>query len=120
MIGGASRLESDRFPFLPVTFTVEDATVRVEAILDTGFDGDLALPARLVPARPESDLSLRFRLADGTRVRMPSYSGVARLGELDLLPATIVVTGDEPIIGRGLIVRYAVLLDRGARVVVEA
>jgi hypothetical protein len=38
------RLESERFPYLPLRLVVRDQTHEIEALIDTGFDGDVAVP----------------------------------------------------------------------------
>jgi len=42
------RLEKHRFPYLPVRLTVHDRSANVEALLDTGFDGTVVVPAHLL------------------------------------------------------------------------
>jgi predicted aspartyl protease len=41
-------LISDRFPYLPVVITIFGVEVRTEALIDTGFDGHLIVPAELL------------------------------------------------------------------------
>jgi hypothetical protein len=53
-------------------------------------------------------------------VRAPWYTGTLRIRELDPVRVAVTVLGPEHIVGRGVGVRYAVLLDRGRRVVVES
>lgn len=48
-----SRVESRRFPYLPLRLEVRNRMYEVEALIDTGFDGDLrALLSRLSRRRP--------------------------------------------------------------------
>ena len=42
-----------------------------------------------------------------------------RVGDLPAVPVEVVALGGEAIVGRGVTDRYAVLLDRGRRIVVE-
>ena len=37
-------LTSSRFPYLPVRWQVRQQTYEAEALLDTGFDGGIAVP----------------------------------------------------------------------------
>jgi predicted aspartyl protease len=39
---------SAHFPYIPVTVTFNKRTETVEALLDTGFDGDLIIPEGLM------------------------------------------------------------------------
>jgi predicted aspartyl protease len=41
------RLVSEHFPYLPLRLEVRGRTSAVEALLDTGFDGDVAVPPDL-------------------------------------------------------------------------
>lgn len=38
---------SPRFPYLPINVVLGDRRLDVEAFIDTGFEGDLALPDAL-------------------------------------------------------------------------
>ena len=41
------RVESGRFPYLSMTLEAGGSRQTVDAVLDTGFDGDLAVPPAL-------------------------------------------------------------------------
>jgi clan AA aspartic protease len=56
----------DRFPRVSLNLPGLDGPVVVEFILDTGFDGDLALPASLIAQLETAESEFRWvRLADG-------------------------------------------------------
>lgn len=56
----------DRFPRVSLNLPGLDGPVVVEFILDTGFDGDLALPASLIAQLETTESEFRWvRLADG-------------------------------------------------------
>ena len=112
-------LRSEHFPFLPVFVTIRGQTRTVEALIDTGFDGDLAIPPGLLANGPPPDGFAAWELADGSRVRSAVYAGTLRLGTLASIPADIIALGAEPIVGRGVTDRYGVYLDHGERVIVE-
>lgn len=113
------RIVSTRFPYVPLTVTVQERTVTTQVLLDTGFDGDLAVPPDFVAAGTPPDGYLGRTLADGSRVEAPVYVGTIRLDSLGTFTASVTVIGDEPIAGRGLIDRFTITLDRGTRVIVE-
>ena len=73
-------LESTRFPYLPLGLTLENRSVQVEVLLDTGFDGDVAVPPGLVMNGEPPDDYLVWALADGSEVLAPAFLGRARLG----------------------------------------
>lgn len=113
------RVESQHFPYLPVTFTFGDGEQVVEALLDTGFDGDLALPPQLVSGGEPPDSYKTWELADGTLIEASVYWGMLRIGNLQPVAADIIALGDAPIVGRGETDRYLIILERGSRVIVE-
>lgn len=109
-----------RYPFLEVDFLVDATWRRVEALLDTGFDGGLALPADslddflTLPAEWRS-----WRLADGSTIWAPSYEATFRVGVSQAFRGRITVLGDEPLIGREVIDRFSVTFDHGRQVVIK-
>src|SRR5919199_6710020 len=90
---------SAHFPYMPVTVVLNKRTETVEALLDTGFDGDLIIPEGLMTNGKPPDSYLRFTLADQvTSVLAPAYLGkveVAKLGEVGEHAAIISVLGSE-------------------------
>ena len=113
------RLESTRFPYLPVHLSVGSRSVQVEALLDTGFDGHIALPAHLLADNEQPDLYVTWTMADGSEVLAPTFIGTAQLGEFDPVSALVTTMGDEPLVGRGVTDRFAITLDHGQKIVVE-
>jgi predicted aspartyl protease len=121
-MNGEKSYTSERFPYLPITVTVNKQTKSIEALLDTGFEGDLIIPEDFLTAgRPDS--YLHFTLADPTAtVLAPSYLGmveIANLGDTGVSSAIISVLGAEAIIGRNLIRRFTITLDHGRRLRIE-
>jgi predicted aspartyl protease len=112
-----------RFPYIPITLTVNKRTETIEALLDTGFDGDLIIPEDLMTNGKPPDTYLRFTLADQeTSVLAPAYLGrveVAELGDAGFYTAIVSVLGNEPIIGRNLARRFRITLDHGKRVIIQ-
>jgi predicted aspartyl protease len=112
-------VESQRFPYLAVAITSGDHVETVEAVLDTGFEGDLAVPASFPFSGGDAYVDQEWAFADGSVVHTRAFVGTVRVGAFDPLSVLISVIGDEAIVGRGVIDRYSIWLDHGRRVVVE-
>lgn len=110
---------SSRFPYLPITLTVRGRSISLEAILDTGYDGDVMVPREIARDWGESEGQLPWTLIDGSRVRAPVYFGGVAVGSLGPHPAMIAVFGREPLLGQRFITLFRVILDHGLRVIVE-
>lgn len=126
------RIVSDRFPYITLYLTVHTKTtaivqLKLDALVDTGFTSDVALPEKYLPDLPRTpDAYASFRLADGSNRITPVYLGSMLLpgfadedGDHKSFPVTVVVMGDEPLVGRGLTDRFLLTLDHGRRVVLE-
>lgn len=119
-------LVSRRFPYLRIYLLIHHRTsmamtnMEKEALIDTGFDGDVVLPSSHIFNGEPPDGYLTWKLADGSEVLAPAYVGElmvsSSLGPFDVV---ITVLGDEPLVGRNLISHFTVILDHGAKVVVE-
>jgi len=114
-----ARVESQRFPYLPLIITVGERTIQIEALLDTGFDGDVAIPRPPFADQQPRDEYRTWALADGSIVATPVYHGMVELGSFVAVAVDIIVLGDEPIMGRGISDRYRMILDHGTQLVVE-
>lgn len=112
------RLESLDFPYIPLRISLRNRSLNVQALLDTGFDGDVALPLGLL-LNSGPDRYTLWTLADGSEVVAPAFLGTVELGEFDALPVLVNAIGDEPLIGRGLSDRFLITLDHGRRIIVE-
>ena len=119
MAMNSPRLISSRFPYLPIHLEVRRGIHDLEALLDTGFDGDVALPPELIINGEPADGHQRWKLADGSTVLAPYYVGTAHLGNTEVAGILVTAIGDEPIIGRAIIMEFNVILDHGQRVIVE-
>ncbi len=91
------RVESRHFPYLHLGIAFRGRTVEAEALIDTGFDGDVALPAPFVGEVGPPDIEARAWLADGSPIAL----------------------GDEPAVGRGITDRFRLILDHRQQVIVE-
>lgn len=111
--------ESTRYPYVTIALTIEDHSISTEAVCDTGFDGDLAVPSELVPSDASPATYQTWRTAFESQHEAPVYIGTVTIGQYDAIPARIAVLGTETILVRGIIDRYSVLFDHGERVVIE-
>lgn len=117
--GHGSGQSSPRFPYLAVRIEVGQRDATVEALLDTGFDGDVAVPPGLVTNGHPPDGHSRWTLADGSSVLVPYYVGTVELAGLGPFPAVVIVLGDEPLVGAGVARHVTIILDHGQRVIVQ-
>lgn len=113
------RLTSARFPYLPITVSVRGHSIAVEAMLDTGFDGDLAVPESVVRNWGTTDTTTEWTLADAREVDIPTYFVDVQVGDFGPFPAVLVTLGKDVLIGRRLMYLFTVILDHGLRVIVE-
>jgi predicted aspartyl protease len=73
-------VESDQFPYLPMTLVVANKSIAIDALLDTGFDGDVIVPTTLASELGPPDDYRGWALADDSVVATPTYYGQARFG----------------------------------------
>ncbi len=113
---------STRFPYLPIKLSFEaepDRSIDIEALVDTGFDGGLIVPAGLVPQAAANGIS-NWMLADGSRSSAAWYWGWVTLGHFaEPLLTKETMLQDEILVGRQIIDHYRVTFDHGQRVIVE-
>ena len=113
------RLESSHFPYLPLRVQIGGRSYDLDALVDTGFDGDVTVPASLFGIELPERSEVHGHLADGSVVLIPSYAAEVRLGRQGPFPIFLLVLGDEPSVGRGITDRFRLILDHGERVVLE-
>ena len=112
------RLVSSRFPYLPITVSIRQRAWNFDALIDTGFDGDLVVPLGAL-AGDEGDAYLPYRLADGSTSVCEAFLGMVDLAGLGRFPAGIMALGDECLIGRGMTDQLRLILDHGQQVIAE-
>lgn len=82
------------YPFLAVRIEVRGHWHEALALLDTGFDGELAVPAGLQPVGlGQPDDSVDWALADGSVLTAPLYFGTLEIVGLPPMPAIVTVLG---------------------------
>lgn len=88
-----------------------EGVLPVEFIVDTGFDGDLALPIALVMRLEVAFLEDRIiRLADGTHLRRPYYEFLLDWNGQERLTEITVLEG-QPLLGAILLAEHGVYLE---------
>jgi len=107
------------FPYLQVHVEVRGHVADIDALLDTGFDGDVAIPDALVAGAGRPDGYGRWALADGSEILVPYYDGTVYLAGLGPFPALVIVLGDELLVGAGAAKHVTIVLDHGQRVLVQ-
>jgi predicted aspartyl protease len=93
----------DNFPRVTLRLPGADEDLTVECILDTGFDGDVALPPSLITKLAiQSTDSRLVRFADGSVRNRPYYEVELGLrGDISL--AEVIAIEGHPLLGTGLI-----------------
>ena len=101
----------DGFPRITLTLPGIDGDLRVECILDTGFDGDIALPPPLVSKLVilSSDSRL-VRFADGSVRNRPNFEIELDWRDEVTLAEVIVIEGN-PLLGIGLLATGSVHIE---------
>lgn len=112
-------LKSSHFPYLKVFIKVLKRNIKTEALVDTGFDGDISLPAELILNGEPPDGHTSWILANQEIVRAPYFLGYIKMGNLKQIFAQIIVLGKEPVIGRGFTDQFRVIFDHGKSLIVE-
>lgn len=110
---------SFHFPYLRVTINVLRRSLKLEVLVDTGFDGDIVVPSKMIMnGQPPSGHS-RFILADGSLVFAPYFIGSIKIGKYRPIGVSISCLGDQPLIGRGVTDKFKVIFDHGRKIIVE-
>jgi predicted aspartyl protease len=114
---------SEHFPYIPIVVLINKHIQTFEALLDTGFEGDIIIPEDSVPKGQAPDSYFHLTLADPTAtVLSPSFVGkveVANLGDSGSSAAIICALGAEAIVGRNLARRFHITLEYGRRITVR-
>jgi hypothetical protein len=110
---------SGRFPYLTVKLDVGEGVIEFEALVDTGFEGDLAVSTDLVGRAAPIYLS-QWLMANGARFSDPTYDGTLQIGGITPLRVTVVAVGGQPVLGRGVLDRFLLILDHGREVRLDA
>ncbi len=96
----------DGHPRLRLTVLGAGVQVDIEFIVDTGFEGDLALPTYLADQLGDSPVGTRRRLlANGAMIRCPFYEASTEW-DGELRDVEVVVLEGNPLLGTALLDGY--------------
>jgi len=99
-------------PRLKVKVSGLRGIIELDAIVDTGFNGDLCIPVTLAV---QLGLVLEYvhevELADGSRKRVPVYSCDAELNGLKMRAEVILTDGTDALIGANMLKTLRLTID---------
>src|SRR5579862_6497082 len=108
------------YPSLQIRFLAQGLERSTFALVDTGFDGHLAIPESLVEKLPEPLYVRRVRTASGQVVRVPVYIGTVELTDQPgAIDALIIALGDEYLLGLPTLNHFKATFDHGTTLTVE-
>ena len=110
---------SSRFPYLTIRFQVRQRTHEMEALIDTGFDGGIAVPPSLLENVGSPDSYELWGPVVGSPVFAPAYRGAVNVDTLGPFPVIITALGDEVLVGLEVISYFTLILDHGQRTIIE-
>jgi predicted aspartyl protease len=120
-------LVSHHYPYLPVSLSLPKANTQLqsprgfEALVDTGFTGDLLIPSQWLQSEELPHAYANWTMADGSEVMAPIFTGVLSFPKLSgEIPVSVVSLGEQAIIGRGVIDQFHLTLDHGKRLILAA
>jgi predicted aspartyl protease len=116
---------SARFPDLSIHVWIGDRDhpdheLDVEPLVDTGFDGGLAVPQALIPSIVPSVGESVWYLADGTEIKTRSYFCYVSIGHLQAVPTAVIALDGDMLLGRHVTDQFRVTFDHGQQIIVEA
>lgn len=116
----SKQLVSAHSPYIPINVQVKGKIKNFEALIDTGFDGNVVIPRYELMNGELPAGYLPCKLADGSKIAAPFYEGIIKIGKLPSLNIIILAIGDECLIGRGVTDKFKVIFDHGRKVIIKA
>jgi predicted aspartyl protease len=111
----SNKLISTRYPFLPLNIHVrvtrrKNIDLHTQALIDTGFSGDIVVPATEELKQHSPGAYATWTMADGSEVLAPIFLGSIRFPQLDedvaeMVGVTVTVLGDQALIGQSVLRR---------------
>ena len=112
---------SNEFPYIPIRTLLNGRETEAEALLDTGFSGEVIIPEDAVPdgIGPPAYF-VTYRVADNRIVSSPVFYGDIEIPGLPPIhDVAIGVLANRYIVGVGVMELYRIILERGKQVIVE-
>lgn len=108
-----SRVTSVHIPYVPISVEIPEVGLKADftALLDTGFNADIVVPGSAVSDDVPALLQADVRLADGSRITLPMYLGTVRIGDTTIGLVSVMVMGDEAVVGLNIIMRFQLIID---------
>ena len=123
------KLISHKYPFLPLSIHVRVSNrkkidLNTHVLIDTGFSGDIVVPATEELKQYTPDAYATWTMADGSEVMAPIFLGSIRFPQLDedvaeMVGVTVTVLGDAALIGQSVLRHFTLTLDHGKQVILE-
>ncbi len=115
---------SYRFPYLSLHVLIgnrdnPDYEFDVEALVDTGFDGGLAVPPDLIPTTIAPVGHSVWNLADGSQITASAYFCYVSIGHLSAVPTAVITLDGDALLGRHVTDRFRLTFDHGNQVLIE-
>jgi len=109
------------YPSLHIRVVTQSVERQGFALVDTGFDGHLAVPEALIRDLPQPSFVRRVQTASGQVVSVPAYIGAVELTDHPgQIQALIIALGDEFLLGLSTLNHFKVTFDHGQTLIVEA
>jgi predicted aspartyl protease len=125
----SNKLTSSTYPFLPLSIHVrvshrKKIDITTQVLIDTGFSGDIVVPATEELKQYSPDAYATWTMADGSEVMAPIFLGSIRFPEIEegvaeMVGVTVTVLGDAALIGQSILRRFRLTLDHGKQVILE-
>jgi len=111
----------DNFPRVALALPGLRGPLNVEFLVDTGFDGELALPSTLINQMEASFITERaVLLADGSQSKRPVYKVTLKWEDEPRITEVMLLEG-APLLGSELLAGYLLQIEMtdGGEVVIE-
>ncbi len=116
---------SSRFPYLQMyvqlgSLNAPSFAFDTESLVDTGFDGGLAVGTNVIPHSISPDGRSTWHLADGTPITAHMYVCYVTIGHLQPVPTILITLDGDALLGRDVTDQFRVTFDHGRQIIVEA
>jgi predicted aspartyl protease len=109
-----------RYPSLSFRLTIAGTSLDGSALVDSGFEGYVALPKDLERTLSAPAYHWRVETASGELVDVPVWDGTAELTDAPgSFQVRAIALGDEFLVGLRLMNRFRITFDHGRQLLVE-